>query len=319
MSKKVAMKVSPKMNSKKEPKKQKSTSLTLAPTKLSASHQQDDGAEVSTHLPVVTSETGIGQQQAPLLTRSAKIGKIASALATAQSEFRTVKKNCSVDFVSTKSGRVYYKYADLAAVVEAIRPTLAKHKLSVSQMPVRCKGGVHITTLLMHNSGQFLQSTLSLEVVSTDIKEVGTIITYGRRYALASILNIVTDEDVDAPQRRNTKLEGRKKTEKKATKASEIKDESLSKACSQFYIAGSQAGFTGKRKNLLKARLKKMFGTDSTKEIGKKHGITKIHELTAMLQKKKLAKPPATKKEKEMVRQSAFDSDDPNETPKAVL
>lgn len=189
---------------KKDPAK-KNPGTAIAPRPRRSNSEELTGAEVSTPLPAAVAGIADGQQPAALLTRSGRIDKIASAMALAQSEFTTVKKNCEVDFFSKKTNqRIYYKYADLASVVETARPILAKHKLSVSQMPVRCKGGVHITTILMHTSGQFLQSTLSLEVVSNDVKEVGTVITYGRRYALASILGIVTDEDIDAPSNKET-------------------------------------------------------------------------------------------------------------------
>lgn len=219
---------------------------------------------------VITRAPAEGNQGVSLATRSGNIDKIAAALSAAQSELPTINKTSEVDFFSKKmNARVNYKYANLASVVEAVRPILAKHKLSVTQMPVRTNRAIHVTTLLMHSSGQYLQSTLSMDMLSNDAKEVGTAITYARRYAIAAALNIVTDEDVDAPPGKDEKPDG---------------DPEVNKLCAQLYTVGTKAGGTH---DTILAWLCKRYGI---KESANELKLPQIKEAIAILQKKADAK-----------------------------
>jgi hypothetical protein len=49
----------------------------------------------------------------------------------------------------------------------------------------------------MHESGEFISSTLTLKPVKDDPQGRGSAITYARRYAYASILGLVSDADDD--------------------------------------------------------------------------------------------------------------------------
>lgn len=130
---------------------------------------------------------------------SEQIGKIAEALAQAQGALTTVGKSKEVS-VRTKAGGSYkFTYADLAAVTEAARKPLADNGLSYVQMPGNNQdGSIALTTRLMHTSGEWIEETLSMKPGSNDPKDIGGAITYLRRYALAAMLGIVSeDEDAD--------------------------------------------------------------------------------------------------------------------------
>ena len=122
--------------------------------------------------------------------RSESIGKLAAALSKFQSEV----ENPTRDSQGHK-----YKYADLANILNAIKVPLGNNKLSVCQMLGSSAQGVSVTTILMHESGEYIESMLSLpqEINSTMSapQQAGTTITYARRYALAACLGIAQEDD----------------------------------------------------------------------------------------------------------------------------
>jgi hypothetical protein len=125
--------------------------------------------------------------------------KLAEALAKAQAEYRAVKrtKTVKVKIKAEKGGGTYsYKYAPLDECIAATRPALSKHGLAVTQVfhaePPR------IVTTLLHASGQFVASTLPLQAHRSP-QDLGTEITYMRRYSYSALVSIAADEDTDGP------------------------------------------------------------------------------------------------------------------------
>lgn len=127
---------------------------------------------------------------------SENINEIAAALSAFQGEVPTIEKKKSVE-IKTKAGYlIKYNYADIADVMAAIRKPLSKNGLFVSHSIQITPQGRQIDTTVFHTSGQWLKSTMTLEHTS-DEKSLGGKITYYRRYALGSLLGLVTDDDVD--------------------------------------------------------------------------------------------------------------------------
>jgi len=93
-----------------------------------------------------------------------------------------------------------YSYSDLPAIFSVINPLLKKHGLGFSQ-PIM---GDTIKTIVFHiESGEVLESLTEIPKDVTlkgmnDFQVLGSAITYIRRYALSSILGLVTDKDTDA-------------------------------------------------------------------------------------------------------------------------
>lgn len=126
-----------------------------------------------------------------LLTTSMSLTSLAKALAAAQGELTDAAKT------STNPG-FKSKYADLAEVLQTVRPVLSKHGLSVVQGPgsyTKELGTVAVTTVLLHSSGEFIQTVLQVPVTKPDAQGVGGAITYGRRYSLAAMVGIAQDDD----------------------------------------------------------------------------------------------------------------------------
>jgi hypothetical protein len=119
---------------------------------------------------------------------STTIAAIAAALAKAQSAMRhAVKDSINPHFKN--------RYADLAGVWDACREPLAAAGLSVVQLPSTSDGIVTVRTVLMHASGEWIASDLSVPAAKLDAQGIGSAITYARRYALAAIVGVAQDDD----------------------------------------------------------------------------------------------------------------------------
>jgi hypothetical protein len=125
------------------------------------------------------------------MKKSESISDLAKALTLVQASLTPAKRD---------STNPYYEstYADLFSVWESCRELLAKNGLSVLQgNSVGAESTVIVETILVHESGQWIQSELCLPLSKNDPQGVGSAITYGRRYGLAAIVGIVADADDD--------------------------------------------------------------------------------------------------------------------------
>jgi hypothetical protein len=122
------------------------------------------------------------------MTTSEKFGTLAAALAKAQGEMAGAQKD-------SVNPHFRARYASLAAVWDACREPLSKNALSVLQ-PVRADGArVTVTTILAHDSGEWISEELTVTAQSPTPQGVGSAITYGRRYGLSAMVGIAPDDD----------------------------------------------------------------------------------------------------------------------------
>ena len=125
---------------------------------------------------------------------SETIGALATAMALMQSEIENVTKD-RVNTFFAKDPNSKPTYATLAAVLDVCRPALAKHDLSVVQFPGNDGAMVTVTTRLMHKSGEWLESTCGAVPMKADAQQVGSVVTYLRRYSLAALCGVTQDDD----------------------------------------------------------------------------------------------------------------------------
>ena len=114
--------------------------------------------------------------------------KLLDAMAKMQAVLDTAKKESDNPFFKSK-------YADLAQCLATAKKPMADNGLSISQHCSFDGIFVQCVTVLGHNSGQMMVSTLSVPVKNKDAQGVGSSITYARRYALSSILGIAQKDD----------------------------------------------------------------------------------------------------------------------------
>ncbi|MBN9416013.1 MAG: ERF family protein [Candidatus Eremiobacteraeota bacterium] len=166
-------------------------------------------------------------------SHSRRIHKIARDLAKAQLEFAAVAKDHEV-VVKGKEGKAGYSYtyADLADVLEAVRPALNKHGISVLQPLAYDKKEKEavVTTILMHKSGQWIRSEFRFPSHTLDIQNMGSLYTYMRRYSLTAMLAVCAREDDDDGEahkdaaRRNVEERRERQQEKQERQAEDVQN-----------------------------------------------------------------------------------------------
>jgi predicted regulator of amino acid metabolism with ACT domain len=125
------------------------------------------------------------------VNKSETITELAKALVKFNSEVNKIAKDADNPFFKNN-------YATLDTIIDEIRPILSKHGLSIMQIPSGDGQNVTLKTLLLHESGEWLESDeLTMKPVKNDPQAVGSCITYARRYSLAAFLSLNTGEDDD--------------------------------------------------------------------------------------------------------------------------
>lgn len=115
--------------------------------------------------------------------------QITAALLKAQREMQNAKKDANNPFFKSK-------YADLNSVREACMPLLNENGIIVLQPMVTVDGNEYVKTVLLHESGESIESFTKILCKSqNDPQAYGSGVTYARRYGLQSLLSIGADDD----------------------------------------------------------------------------------------------------------------------------
>jgi hypothetical protein len=120
---------------------------------------------------------------------SESIAKIAVALLEAQK---------GITFAAKDATNPHFKnrYADLPAVVDAVKPALNEAGIVFLQSAGPSDDSkLHLTTRLVHTSGEWIEDTLVMPLTKQDPQGYGSAMTYARRYALAAITGLYQDDD----------------------------------------------------------------------------------------------------------------------------
>lgn len=125
------------------------------------------------------------------IKKSSSIEKLAKGLSKFQGEVTNPLNTATNPFYKSK-------YATLSEVLNVSRPILAKNGLSIVQSTKEDKGEVLVTTLLIHDSGEWIEfEPLALKPEKNNPQGVGSAITYGRRYTISAALGISSEDDDD--------------------------------------------------------------------------------------------------------------------------
>jgi hypothetical protein len=111
-----------------------------------------------------------------------------AALAKAQGEVENASKNSSNPHFKSK-------YADLAEVLNTVRPVFSENGLSLIQSTEFDGALVSVTTTIAHKEGGYVTAKASCVPAKTDAQGVGSATTYLRRYSLASVCGIAQEDD----------------------------------------------------------------------------------------------------------------------------
>lgn len=130
------------------------------------------------------------------MNHSEKTAALAEALNKAQPQIVAPVKNKTVKVASAR-GSYSFSYATLDSVMESVRGPLAANGLSFSQGVRVEQGKPVLSTMLLHSSGEWIESLVPLDVQAAGMQAMGSAISYARRYGLSNVLGITADEDDD--------------------------------------------------------------------------------------------------------------------------
>lgn len=120
---------------------------------------------------------------------SEEIKNLADAYVKAQGEIgAAIKGNTNPHFKS--------KYADLGAVMDALKEPLAKYGLGFVQEVTEREGGVYVETVILHKSGEIYRTgKLPMPAPKQDPHGYGSAITYAKRYSLQAAFGVPSEDD----------------------------------------------------------------------------------------------------------------------------
>ena len=127
---------------------------------------------------------------------SESIGKIIPALLKAQRKIGAVTKGANNPFFKSK-------YADLPSVMEVCKAPMNEEGIVIIQTPSIVKNEITgeiyniVETLLVHESGEFISGEMRLILNKEDMQNLGSAISYSKRYTLQSLAFIPNQDDDD--------------------------------------------------------------------------------------------------------------------------
>lgn len=87
-------------------------------------------------------------------------------------------------------------YATLGAHLEQIKPIFAKHGLAILQFPIGSGDVIGVNTIILHKDGGEINRVCTIPATEgLKAQEAGSIFSYLRRYALASVAGVATNDD----------------------------------------------------------------------------------------------------------------------------
>lgn len=191
---------------------------------------------------------------------SESIDLIAAALVNVLPELAQLAKD-KEGKISLKNGGSYsYNYADLKQLLDMAKPKLKEHDIVLLQPTGQASGGARVHTILLHSSGQWIRDEgLMIPANASDPKTYGSAVSYGRRYALASMLGIAQADDdatsASAPKEKKAAGKTVKLAQKKVRDQLQVDIESLP----QFYA--SQIGARLREQKVVWSKLDEAMAT----------------------------------------------------------
>lgn len=221
----------------------------------------------------VTPETKLSTKDEQLTSLKA-VAEFYKGLAKFRQQVKAPSKNGHVDF-QTRAGRKKYDYVLLDDLIKAIDNGIKDTGLAWSQEVETVSGGIKVRTLIMSESGyQYTSPWLGLQSASNP-QDVGSAITYARRYSLGTTFGINSEPDDDAnevgePKKPAAKLQTQSaNTAKQAPRTAPKAKTLLEKQLDEF-----------KDKVNKSAKIMTMTPADLMKQVAEKAGVKNPHKIT---------------------------------------
>jgi len=125
-------------------------------------------------------------------------------VAALKKDLKPIAKDSKVAF-----GKTNYSYFDINAMLELLNPLLEKHKLLLIQ-PLVSDGNIQLvrSKIIDLETGAEIVSTQKIDASGIKAQDLGSLITYFRRYTLQSLLGMraVDDDGAKASKKKTTKV-----------------------------------------------------------------------------------------------------------------
>ena len=122
---------------------------------------------------------------------SETIKNIAMAMCKVQSNIKGMTPDAKNPFFKSN-------YITLDGILEYVRPLLVEEGIWLLQEATGDGEYIEVKTRLIHNTGEFLETdVLRMKPLKNDAQQMGSCITYAKRYQLASLLGISSEVDDD--------------------------------------------------------------------------------------------------------------------------
>jgi hypothetical protein len=120
--------------------------------------------------------------------KSESTKELAVSLAAVQGSIQDAK-------IDSKNPHFKSAYASLESNLQSARKLLSQNGLAVTQGVIHSDKEVILETTLLHKSGEFLTYEMPLILDKSNMQGLGSAITYARRYSLAALVGIGTEDD----------------------------------------------------------------------------------------------------------------------------
>lgn len=215
------------------------------------------------------------------MKKSESIIEIAKALIKFQNEVENPKN-------TAKNPMFNSKYAPLETVINTVKPILAKHGLSFIQSTGSEGESIIVTTMLIHESGEYLESSpLILPAHQArkgggkefNAQGAGSAITYARRYSLSAMLGIASesDDDGNGASQKDGNGQARPKQQNSNNSSSKASEKQLKMIHAKI---AHVATLTQTEKQMVEETLKNQVGFTSLSEISSQSASKAIQVLS---------------------------------------
>ena len=103
-----------------------------------------------------------------------------------------------IKFAVKDSTNPHYKskYANINSVIDAVKKPLNDNNIAILQsLSPSDDGKLHLTTRLIHSSGEWIEDTAVCPLQKQDAQGLGSAVSYIRRYSLSALLSVYADDD----------------------------------------------------------------------------------------------------------------------------
>jgi len=190
-----------------------------------------------------------------MIQTSETIAEVSKSLVTFQATVEAVKKN----------DKNYYSkaYANLDGIIETIKPELKKCKLALIQSVEPTDAiGLLCRTRIIHESGEWIESTTYLTAEKNTPQGFGSATTYLRRYGLQAALGLSAEDDDGEQAEQPSRERPANRTPVKKVAKDTVSDAQLKK----IYATASDKGMPNEAAREL---IHVVAGVESSKDIKK--------------------------------------------------